>query len=195
MIAANHVLARNLVNDAPALMTAQAGLASLQRKDTTQSIFQVVEFVLGGQPERAAQENEGTSRAFKEVQETVNAFGDSVFLNDAIYENYLTMFRYYDDDLEKAACLMDCLSLNQKHEDVTMLTQDYSLRSFAYLPSACFRVRSQRQHDFNAKFAYPKIHRSCLNEKKRNAHTLETFMDLKTKMASFKPGGGKKDEA
>mmetsp|Transcript_24276 Transcript_24276/g.32539 ORF Transcript_24276/g.32539 Transcript_24276/m.32539 type:complete len:82 (+) Transcript_24276:315-560(+) len=80
-------------------------------------------------------------------------------LNNALYENYLDMFRYYDDDFEQAACMADCLSLDQSHEDYTMRTQDYSMRSFAYLPSASFKMRSTRMHDFRKKFEYPKTHR------------------------------------
>ena len=47
----------------------------------------------------------------------MNAFGDSQFLNDALYENYLTMTRYYDDDFEKTAAFMDLMSLDEVNEN------------------------------------------------------------------------------
>lgn len=45
------------------------------------------------------------------------AFGDSQLLNEALYENYLEMYRYYDDDFEQAACFADCISLDSANED------------------------------------------------------------------------------
>ena len=97
MIAANREL---MTTDAQRSLSAQAGMASLQVKDLSQSIFQMIEYVLGGRSEKEAREHEGKSRTFQEVQKNVQAYGDSQFLNEALYENYLDMFRYYDDDFE-----------------------------------------------------------------------------------------------
>lgn len=115
--------------------------------------------MLGGRTDKEAREQEGTCRAFKDVQKNVFSYGDSQFLNDALYENYLDMFRYYDDDFEQAACFADCMSLDAMNEDYIGRTQDYSMRAFSYLPSASFKVRSTRTHDFKKKFEYPKVHR------------------------------------
>ena len=78
--------------------------------------------MLGGRPEREAEESEGSSRTFKDLSSAVFAFGDTQGLNDALYENYLDMFRYYDDDFEQAACMADCLSLDQHNENYVMRT-------------------------------------------------------------------------
>jgi len=72
------------------------------------------------------------------------AYGDSQFLNDALYENYLDMFRYYDDDFEQAACFADCLSIDASNDEYVHRTQDYSMKAFSYLPSASFKLRSTR---------------------------------------------------
>ena len=112
------------------------------------------------------------------------AFGDTQGLNDALYENYLDMFRYYDDDFEQAACMADCLSLDQHNENYVMRTQDYSLRSFAYLPSVSFKMRSKRIHDFRKKMEYPKIHRQMNMERRKAADVLDSLVDLKTKKTS-----------
>ena len=99
-------------------MDAQATLANIQKKDVSQSIFQLVNMVLDGRTEKEIQKAEVASNyAFKEVEEAVNAFGDSQFLNDALYENYLTMTRYYDDDFEKTAAFMDLMSLDEVNEN------------------------------------------------------------------------------
>lgn len=105
--------------------------------------------MLGGRSEEDASHHEGTSRIDKEVREKVHAYGDTKFINDALYQNYLTMFRFYDDDFEQAADFMECLSLNQTQEDYIGRTQDYSLRAFAHMPSLSFKARSQRHHDFS----------------------------------------------
>jgi len=59
---------RNLMtSDAPGMLTAQAEMASLQFKDISQSIFQVIEYVLGGRREKEPQAQEGSSRTFKDL--------------------------------------------------------------------------------------------------------------------------------
>ena len=58
-------------------MKAQAEIAGLQAKDLTQSVFQAVEYVLGGISEEDVRDNSGTNRLYKGVSERVNAYGDS----------------------------------------------------------------------------------------------------------------------
>lgn len=109
------------------------------------------------------------------------AFGDSVQLNDALYENYLSMTRYEDFDLEKTASFADLMSLNQTQEAYIGRTQDYSLRGFSYLPSAGFKARSRELNKFKEKFAYPKVHRQANYETKRNQEIFESLLDVKAK--------------
>ena len=104
-------------------------------------------------------------------------------LNDALYENYLTMTRYYDDDFEKTAAFIDCMSLDETNEAYIGRQQDYSMRSFSYLPAACLKVNSNQEHKFVKKFEYPKTFRSLNFDKKRNVEVLNTLLDMKAKMS------------
>jgi len=85
MIAANRILAQTHAGDDPGMLKAQTELASLQGKDLTQSVFQVIEYVLGGRSEDEARRNEGSNRTNRDVSMKINAFGDSNFLNESLY--------------------------------------------------------------------------------------------------------------
>ena len=50
------------------------------------------------------------------------AFGDSQFLNAALFENYLSQFRYYDDDMERTASYADSFSMDECHENYIAVT-------------------------------------------------------------------------
>lgn len=63
-------------------------------------------------------------------------------LNQSLFENYLSMRSYYDDDFEKTAAFADFASLDDVHDSYVRRTQDYSMLSFSYLPSACCKVRA-----------------------------------------------------
>ena len=52
------------------------------------------------------------------------------------------MTKYYDDDFEKTAAFIDCLSLDETNEAYIGRTQDYSLRRFSNIPATCFKVHS-----------------------------------------------------
>ena len=94
------------------------------------------------------------------------------------------MTRYYDDEFEKTAAFADLMSLDEVNEAYIGRTQDYSMRGFSYLPSACFKIRSNQEHKFNQNFEYPKTHRGINFEMKRLNEMLESMLDLKNK----KPG-------
>lgn len=76
--------------------------------------------------------------------------------------------------------------MNQCQEDYIGKTQDYSMKTFAYMPSLSFKSRSERHHDFKAKFEYPKVHRDIFYEKRKNEEIFNSLLDLKTKNSSFK---------
>ena len=58
------------------------------------------------------------------------------------------------------------------------------MRSFAYLPSVSFKIRSKRIHDFRKKMEYPRTHRQMNLERRRVADVLDSLVDLKTKKSS-----------
>ena len=117
-------------------------MAELQSKDQSQSIFQLVDLTLGGMSEtqRRNLKDRGNQVLFQETEKAVIAFGDSQFLNAALFENYLSQFLYYDDDMERTASYADAFSMDECHENYIAVTQDYSMRQFSYLPSAVFRA-------------------------------------------------------
>ena len=96
--------------------------------------------VLEGRDENQVKATEGTNEVFKSIKEQVFAFGDSQMLNETLYENYLTMKKYYDYDFEKTANFLDLFSLDDCREAYVGRTQDYGPRQFSYLPSACLKV-------------------------------------------------------
>ena len=49
-------------------------------------------------------------------------------LNDSLYENYLSMKKYYDYDFEKTANFMDFFSMDDCREAYVSKTQDYGPR-------------------------------------------------------------------
>ena len=91
------------------------------------------------------------------------------------------MTRYYDDDFEKTAAFMDLMSLDEVNENYIGQSQDYSLRRFSYLPSACFRLRSLQTNKIVQKFQYPKIFKDARFDRKRNNEILYQLLDLKAK--------------
>ena len=96
-------------------MAAQSSIIGLQAKDVSQSIFEITEYVLSGQSEKEQKLNHQVSKV-REIQKMVFAHGDSQMLNAALFENYLTMTGYYDDDFEKTAAFADLMSLDEVNE-------------------------------------------------------------------------------
>ena len=124
----------------------------------------------------------------------VMAFGDSQFLNAALFENYLSQYLYYDDDMEKTASYAEAFSLDECNESYIAVKQDYAIRQFSYLPSVSFRAQTTQEHKFKEKFAYPKLFRSINFETKRNEEILDSLLDLKVKKTAKYASKKKSDD-
>lgn len=66
--------------------------------------------------------------------------GDTQLINDSLYENFSNVTTYYDDSFEKTAYFLQCLSTSDIQESFIGRNQEYSLKSFQYLPSAMFKL-------------------------------------------------------
>ena len=87
--------------------------------------------------------------------------------------------------MEKTASFADTFSLDDRNETYVGVTQDYGMRSFAYLPSSCFKAYATQEHKFKEKFAYPKTFRGIYTEKKKNNEVLDSLLDLKNKKTKY----------
>ena len=71
MIACNRKLTEGGGDNALKVLAAQADVAKLQMKDLSQSIFDVVENVLGGRTEQEVKRAQDSNKAIREMQEVV----------------------------------------------------------------------------------------------------------------------------
>ena len=110
-------------------------LVQLQVKDSFQSVFDVARFILLSPPEKS------NLNTLHEVKASIDSLGgDTRLWNDGLFENYLNVCRYYDDKFEKTAYFTDALSRAYGYQDFIGRTQNYSLNSHLFIPSAAFKL-------------------------------------------------------
>ena len=67
--------------------------------------------------------------------------GDTRHWNDAVYENCLTVSRYFDDKFEKTAFFLETLSTAYVHQNWSGRESNFwALKRQAYIPSAVFKL-------------------------------------------------------
>ena len=110
-------------------------LVQLQVKDSFQSVFDVARFVLLSPPEKS------NLNTLHEVKASIDSLGgDTQLWNDGLFENYLSVSRYYDDKFEKTAFFTDTLSRTYVLTNFIGRTQSFSLSSHLFIPSAAFKL-------------------------------------------------------
>lgn len=77
-------------------------------KDTQQSVFSIADKVM-------LQTDEQVSNPvvlLRKIKQAVLDFGSADLVNDFVFHNYPSSVAYFDEDLEKTASYLDCLSQN-----------------------------------------------------------------------------------
>lgn len=86
-------------------------LVSNQVKDKCENLFNLAEFVMFDKPERSSY------TVLETVRNMVNSLaGDTQLINDSIYENFSQSCQFYDDNFNKTAYLLQCLSNSDLQE-------------------------------------------------------------------------------
>ena len=77
-------------------------------KDTQQSVFTIAEKVMLQSDEKATH----PVALLRKIKQAVLDFGSADIVNDFVFHNYPSSVAYFDEDLEKTASYLDCLSQN-----------------------------------------------------------------------------------
>jgi ABC-type iron transport system FetAB ATPase subunit len=96
---------------------------SNQGKDKCENLFNIAEYIMFDKPERAQ------FTVLETVRNMVNSLaGDTSLINDSLYENFSLACQFYDDNFNKTAYLLQCLSRTDLEETFIHRTMDYSLK-------------------------------------------------------------------
>ena len=99
-------------------------MIELQAKDSFQTVFDVSRFILLSPCDKR------NLNTFNEVKTCISSLGsDTQLWNDGLFENYLSITKYFDDTFEKTAFFSDALSSAYIRQDYMARSKNYSMLS------------------------------------------------------------------